>query len=268
MSIRWTPTSISRRPSVGLPISRHQRPLRCGNPVGGGNQRAADPGGLQREPRQLVSAVASLHFCMADFHFQIRSLEALLSEVRGDTQAFDRRALVSWSETLGEWVEAYPAFGAGRLLRAKAARDGRSLKAAGHLEAAVFLRCRAGCSTCCSVRASRVRSRRLPRRWRPWSRNSRRNAPALAPRGGGPGRWRGSVDGTAAPEDGAADARRQATRRRTIRQRTKPLGWRVEPPSRCRRKGRLPREVVLGAIERSIEQGNRGRPRCGRVCRG
>ena len=48
----------------------------------------------------------------------IDKLEALLSEVRGESQSFDRSDWAGWSDTLGEWVEAYPAFGAGRLLRA------------------------------------------------------------------------------------------------------------------------------------------------------
>lgn len=66
-------------------------------------------------------------------------LEQLLSEVRGESQSFDRADWADWSNTLGEWVEAYPAFGAGRLLRAKAARDGQDLKSADRLaQAAVF----------------------------------------------------------------------------------------------------------------------------------
>jgi hypothetical protein len=69
----------------------------------------------------------------------IDKLEALLSEVRGESQSFDRSDWAGWSDTLGEWVEAYPAFGAGRLLRAKASRDGRDLKSADRLaQAAVF----------------------------------------------------------------------------------------------------------------------------------
>ncbi len=76
---------------------------------------------------------------MAESNSPSDPIDALLSEVRGDTQAFDAERWSSWSSTLGEWVEAYPAFGAGRLLRAKASRDGRHMKAADHLvEAAVF----------------------------------------------------------------------------------------------------------------------------------
>lgn len=66
-------------------------------------------------------------------------LQDLLSEVRGEQTTFDRDRWSQWSETLGEWVEAYPAFGAGRLLRAKAARDGQDLQSGERLaQAAVF----------------------------------------------------------------------------------------------------------------------------------
>ena len=66
-------------------------------------------------------------------------LQELLSEVRGDQMTFDRDRWAAWSDTLGEWVDAYPAFGAGRLLRAKAARDGQDLQSGERLaQAAVF----------------------------------------------------------------------------------------------------------------------------------
>jgi len=59
----------------------------------------------------------------------VRGGEGLGSEVNWD----------EWAKTLDRWVEAYPAFGAGRMLRAKTARETRSLVAAERLtEAAVF----------------------------------------------------------------------------------------------------------------------------------
>ena len=46
----------------------------------------------------------------------VRGGEGLGSEVNWD----------EWAKTLDRWVEAYPAFGAGRMLRAKTARETRS----------------------------------------------------------------------------------------------------------------------------------------------
>lgn len=197
---------------------------------------------------------------MADPISKPDPVEALLSEVRGDTQAFDAERWSSWSETLGEWVEAYPAFGAGRLLRAKASRDGRNLKAADHLvEAAVFatvpgrlfdLLFRAGIESEIATFARAVEAlepeleEELRLRWTPKAvvQPPVEEAPATE---------------TAAPEDGAANQTagdQQADDRGedVDGAEAEAVEPRIEvevPPE-----GSLAREVVLGAIERSIEQ--------------
>ena len=202
---------------------------------------------------------------MADPISKPEPVEALLSEVRGDTQAFDAERWSSWSETLGEWVEAYPAFGAGRLLRAKASRDGRNLKAADHLvEAAVFatvpgrlfdLLFRAGIESEIATFARAVEAlepeleEELRLRWTP-------KAVVQPPVEGVP-----STE-TAAPEDGAANptAGDQTTDNQTTVDHGQSDGGAeadvVEPPIEVEvpPEGSLAREVVLGAIERSIEQ--------------
>lgn len=197
---------------------------------------------------------------MADPISKPDPIEALLSEVRGDTQAFDAERWSSWSETLGEWVEAYPAFGAGRLLRAKASRDGRNLKAADHLvEAAVFatvpgrlfdLLFRAGIESEIATFARAVEAlepeleEELRLRWTP-------KAVVQPPVEEAP-----STE-TAAPADGAAN---QTADDQTADDRVEDIdgaeGETVEPPIEVEvpPEGSLAREVVLGAIERSIEQ--------------
>ncbi len=66
-------------------------------------------------------------------------LITLLDAVRGGEAQGSAVNWEDWAETLDRWVEAYPAFGAGRMLRAKTARESRSLSAAERLtEAAVF----------------------------------------------------------------------------------------------------------------------------------
>ena len=173
---------------------------------------------------------------MAESNSLSDPIDALLSEVRGDTQAFDAERWSSWSSTLGEWVEAYPAFGAGRLLRAKASRDGRHMKAADHLvEAAVFssvpgrlfdLLFRAGIESEIATFARAVEAlepeleEELRLRWTPEP-----VEPKPDPEGQEP-----SVEAEEAEE---AEERVE-----------------VEVPP----EGSLAREVVLGAIERSIEQ--------------
>ena len=191
---------------------------------------------------------------MADPISKSDPVEALLSEVRGDTQAFDAERWSSWSETLGEWVEAYPAFGAGRLLRAKASRDGRNLKAADHLvEAAVFatvpgrlfdLLFRAGIESEIATFARAVEALEPefeegsfaldPKTVvQPPVEGSRPETAGAGRRG----RWQ-------RPD---ADNQRRTSRRG---------GGRAVEPSRGggAPEGSLAREVVLGAIERSIEQ--------------
>lgn len=66
-------------------------------------------------------------------------LMSLLDAVRGGEAQGSAVNWDDWALTLDRWVEAYPAFGAGRMLRAKTARETRSLAAAERLtEAAVF----------------------------------------------------------------------------------------------------------------------------------
>ncbi|MGB1073617.1 MAG: hypothetical protein ACPGYZ_05930 [Flavobacteriales bacterium] len=192
---------------------------------------------------------------MADPLSKPDPVEALLSEVRGDTQAFDAERWSSWSQTLGEWVEAYPAFGAGRLLRAKASRDGRNLKAADHLvEAAVFatvpgrlfdLLFRAGIESEIATFARAVEAlepeleEELRLRWTP-------KAVVQPPVEEAP-----SAE-TAAPEDGVTnqttDDHGQSDDGAEAEAVEPPIEVEVPP------EGSLAREVVLGAIERSIEQ--------------
>ena len=180
---------------------------------------------------------------MADSTSHSDPIEALLSEVRGETQVFDAQRWSSWSSTLGEWVEAYPAFGAGRLLRAKASRDGRDLKAAEHLvEAAVFatvpgrlfdLLFRAGIESEIATFARAVEAlepeleEKLRLRWTPEA--------VVAPP------VESEVEAPEAPT-GVEDAGEDAV------DETPPVPVEVPP------QGSLAREVVLGAIERSIEQ--------------
>ena len=197
---------------------------------------------------------------MADPISKPDPVEALLSEVRGDTQAFDAERWSSWSETLGEWVEAYPAFGAGRLLRAKASRDGRNLKAADHLvEAAVFatvpgrlfdLLFRAGIESEIATFARAVEAlepeleEELRLRWTP-------KAVVQPPVEEAP------PAETAAPEHGAANQTADDQTRDDHGQSDDGAEAElVEPPIEVEvpPEGSLAREVVLGAIERSIEQ--------------
>lgn len=196
---------------------------------------------------------------MADPLSKPDPVEALFSEVRGDTQAFDAERWSSWSQTLGEWVEAYPAFGAGRLLRAKASRDGRNLKAADHLvEAAVFatvpgrlfdLLFRAGIESEIATFARAVEAlepeleEELRLRWTP-------KAVVQPPVEEAPSAK------TAAPEDGAANPTDDQTTDDHGQSDDGAEAEAVEPPIEVEvpPEGSLAREVVLGAIERSIEQ--------------
>jgi len=179
---------------------------------------------------------------MADSTSNPAPIEALLSEVRGDTQAFDAEHWSSWSLTLGEWVEAYPAFGAGRLLRAKASRDAQNLKATDHLvEAAVFasvpgrlfdLLFRAGIESEIATFAKAVEAlepeveEELRLRWTPVADPIGEQEDRQEPEAG-----ETAVEETAGNEEAEPSAE-------------------VEVPP----EGSLDREVVLGAIERSIEQ--------------
>jgi hypothetical protein len=66
-------------------------------------------------------------------------LKDLLDAVRGGNDAVPSTNWQGWDDRLDQWVAAYPAFGAGRMLRAKTSRETRSLSAADCLaQAAVF----------------------------------------------------------------------------------------------------------------------------------
>ena len=172
-------------------------------------------------------------------------LQDLLSEVRGEQMTFDRDRWSQWSNTLGEWVEAYPAFGAGRLLRAKAARDGQDLHSADRLaQAAVFssvpgrlfdLMFRAGIESEIAAFARAVEALEpevesaMRLRWHP---EEDAGADHLN------SKQVEDVEGAAVQVD--ADVEENADE--------------VKAPVVVPEKGTLAREMVLGAIERSIER--------------
>ena len=201
-------------------------------------------------------------------------LDSLLAEVRGETQSFDQAQWAQWSDTLGDWVEAYPAFGAGRLLRAKAARDGRDLKSADRLaQAAVFasvpgrlfdLLFRAGIESEIAAFARAVEALEpelesaLKLRWHP------EEGASLSPEEAEKGPASGT-EGDVEPADGAtyvAEPSDQATDevagqatgiedgQEADQEEEQEAAAKVEVPA----EGTLAREVVLGAIERSIEK--------------
>lgn len=164
----------------------------------------------------------------------VRGGEGLGSEVNWD----------EWANTLDRWVEAYPAFGAGRMLRAKTARETRSLAAAERLtEAAVFstepgrlfdLLFRAGIEAEIASFARAVEALEpevedaMRLRWNPSKEGG--SAPVVEPP---------SVE-TVAQGDAVEAETEEATE--------PPVAVVVPEP------GTLAREVVLGAIERSIEK--------------
>ena len=178
----------------------------------------------------------------------------LLAEVRGEQQDFSAEDWSSWSDTLGEWVEAYPAFGAGRLLRAKAAREGRGLDASERLvQAAVFASVpgrlfdvlfRAGIESEIAAFARAVEAlepdveSEMRLRWHPEV-----EAPSPADAGDVP-TLGADADADAEVE---VEAEADAVDSEDEQQEAMPT---VEVPE----KGTLAREVVLGAIERSIER--------------
>ena len=80
-----------------------------------------------------------LHIVPMNNEHEAQAFSVLLDEVRGGAGRMGRESWSQWAERMDTWVEAYPAFGAGRLLRAKTAREIRALNAADRLaEAAVF----------------------------------------------------------------------------------------------------------------------------------
>lgn len=209
-------------------------------------------------------------------------LDALLAEVRGETQSFDQAQWAQWSDTLGDWVEAYPAFGAGRLLRAKAARDGRDLKSADRLaQAAVFasvpgrlfdLMFRAGIESEIAAFARAVEALEpelesaLKLRWHPEevespSPEEAENGPALVTEGDvepADGETNVAKPSDQAPVEVTGQATDQEEGEEADQEEVQEAGnkadqeavAKVEVPA----EGTLAREVVLGAIERSIEK--------------
>jgi len=194
------------------------------------------------------------------------SLDSLLAEVRGESQSFDQAQWAQWSDTLGDWVEAYPAFGAGRLLRAKAARDGRDLKSADRLaQAAVFasvpgrlfdLLFRAGIESEIAAFARAVEALEpelesaLKLRWHPEEGASPLQEEAEK---GTESETEDDVEpsdgetNVAEPSDQATD---QEEGQEADHEADQEAVVKVEVPA----EGTLAREVVLGAIERSIEK--------------
>ena len=164
----------------------------------------------------------------------VRGGEGLGSEVNWD----------EWANTLDRWVEAYPAFGAGRMLRAKTARETRSLAAAERLtEAAVFstepgrlfdLLFRAG------IEAEIASFARAVEALEPEVEDAMRL------------RWNPSKEVDSAPVDEPSSAETvaqgDAVEAETEEATEPPVAVVVPEP------GTLAREVVLGAIERSIEK--------------
>lgn len=171
-------------------------------------------------------------------------LRDLIDAVRGGEGAAPKADWTGWDARLEQWVEAYPAFGAGRMLRAKTSRETRSLSAAQCLaQAAVFssepgrlfdLLFRAGIESEIASFARAVEALEpkvedaLKWRWHPEGREEE------APTG-------------EAPEE-ATEAAAEETPSEEAESEAPPV--KVEVPE----KGTLAREVVLGAIERSIEK--------------
>ena len=174
-------------------------------------------------------------------------LQDLLSEVRGEQITFDRDRWSQWSNTLGEWVEAYPAFGAGRLLRAKASRDGQDLQSGERLaQAAVFssvpgrlfdLLFRAGIEGEIAAFAKAVEALEpevetaMRLRWHP----------------------EGEADGLSMDGSGSAEATAEAVQDLPFERSHETAEVDAEDVV-LPEKGTLAREMVLGAIERSIEK--------------
>ncbi len=163
----------------------------------------------------------------------------LLEVLRGADEGAPDVDWAAWDEMIGEWVSAYPAFGAGRMLRAKTARESRALAAGARLaEAAVFssepgrlfdLLFRSGIEAEIATFARAVEAlepeveEAIRLRWHPEPES-------------GPG-----PDADAMAEDSKEASSGSATVQEVPK---------VEVPE----EGSLAREVVLGAIERSIEK--------------
>ncbi len=184
-------------------------------------------------------------------------LMSLLDAVRGGEAQGSAVNWDDWALTLDRWVEAYPAFGAGRMLRAKTARETRSLAAAERLtEAAVFstepgrlfdLLFRAGIEGEIASFARAVEALEpevedaLRLRWHPTTTGE---VPPLEPAAEGAVEEGSEVDGK------AVDAERGETSLEKEEAHEEAPSPEVVVPE----PGTLAREVVLGAIERSIEK--------------
>ena len=165
----------------------------------------------------------------------------LLEVLRGADEGVQEVDWAAWDEMIGEWVSAYPAFGAGRMLRAKTARESRALAAGERLaEAAVFssepgrlfdLLFRSG------IEAEIATFARAVEALEPEVEEAIRL------------RWHPEPDPVTAKgvekEDSAGDSVEESPESATA-----PEVREVEVPE----EGSLAREVVLGAIERSIEK--------------
>ena len=163
----------------------------------------------------------------------------LLEVLRGADEGAQEVDWAAWDEMIGQWVSAYPAFGAGRMLRAKTARESRGLAAGARLaEAAVFssepgrlfdLLFRSG------IEAEIATFARAVEALEPEVEEAIRL------------RWHPEPESGTSPEVEAmaGDSEEVPSGSATVQE-----GPKVEVPE----EGSLAREVVLGAIERSIEK--------------
>lgn len=182
---------------------------------------------------------------------------ALLDAVRGGGTAATPVVWDAWAEKLDAWVEAYPAFGAGRMMRAKTARETRALAAAERLaEAAVFssepgrlfdLLFRAGIESEIASFARAVEALEpqvedaLRLRWHPEHGGGTTGAADTAAE---------EVEETEETEEVSAIAAGDVSEEPVAATEEEERAPEVDIPE----KGSLAREVVLGAIERSIEK--------------
>jgi len=171
-------------------------------------------------------------------------LSELLNAVRGGNDSVPATDWKGWDDQLDQWVSAYPAFGAGRMLRAKTSRETRSLSAADCLaQAAVF-----------SAAPGRLFDLLFRAGIEAEIASFARAVEALEPEVEDALKWRWHPEQGASSEEqepdghdavASADAEEVAGPDEELEDLTK-----VEVPE----KGTLAREVVLGAIERSIER--------------
>jgi len=170
------------------------------------------------------------------------SFGALLGAVRGGEVSIPQGAWEEWGQTLDQWVEAYPAFGAGRMLRARTAREVGALDAAERLaEAAVF-----------SAEPGRLFDLLFRSGIEAEIASFARAVEALEPEVEDAMRlkWHPEQsEGVADDPDAGAEEPAAVVEAEEV-EGAEPEVKAVEVPE----EGSLAREVVLGAIERSIEQ--------------